>query len=73
MKEPERRGLGVLLDVALEVDFDALWKETLTTDAAATAQDVTAIFRLHAGTKAKLLLPRALGWLVGPEGLGHGG
>ena len=64
--------VGVLLRVTLEVDFHALRKEALATDGTAAANDGASVYRLHAGTKAKLLLPRAFGGLIGPFGLGHG-
>ena len=55
---------GVLLHMALEVHFDALGHEALAAKATTTAEDVTTVFSLHAGTKTKLLLAGALGWLV---------
>jgi hypothetical protein len=65
-RDPTR--LSVLLDVALEVNFHALWHETLAADAAAATKDVAAIFGLHAGAEAKLLFPGALGGLIGSFG-----
>ncbi len=65
-------GSGVLLGVALEVNFHALRQEALASGGTAAAQDVTAVCRFRAGTEAKLLFARAFGGLVGPECLGHG-
>ncbi len=68
---PAGNGSGVLLRVALEVNFHALWQETLATGTAAAGQDVATVCRLRAGAEAKLLLARTFGWLVGSECLGH--
>ena len=61
--------LGMLLHVALVVNFHTHRHETLATTGAAATQNVAAIFGLHALAETKLVFPGALGCLVGP--LGH--
>lgn len=57
--------LSVLLDVALEVDLNALRHEALAAGATAATKDVATIFGLHAGAETELLFPGALGGLIG--------
>jgi len=59
------RSLGVLLDVAFEVDLGTFWKKTLTSFLAATAEAVTTCFSAHAGAKPVLTFASALGRLEG--------
>lgn len=56
----QRLGLGV----TREVNFHALWQETLATNLAATGKNSASGLGFHASPKAVLLLARALGWLV---------
>jgi hypothetical protein len=51
--------------MACEMDLNTLRQETLASMLTTTAQDGATTFGLHAGTEAKLLFARALGWLVG--------
>lgn len=53
------------------MDFDAFWNEALAALAAATADDVLAVFGFHSGAKAELAFTGPLGRLVGPFGA-HG-
>ena len=57
--------LGVLLDVALEVDLCTLWKEALTALLATATECVTTSFGAHAGAESVLTFAGALGWLKG--------
>ena len=57
--------LGVLLDVALEVDLGTFWKKALTALLTTTAEAVTACFGAHTGAKAVLTFAGALGRLEG--------
>ncbi len=56
--------LGVLLDVALEVDLRTFWKETLAALLAAAAQCVASGLGAHACTETVLAFADSLGWLV---------
>ncbi len=62
--------LGVLLDVAFEVDFGAFGQEALAAFLAATAKAVATGFSAHAGAETVLAFASALGRL---EGAFHGG
>lgn len=57
--------LGVLLDVALEVNLSTFWKEALAALSAALAKDITACFGTHTGTETVLTFADTLGRLVG--------
>lgn len=57
--------LGVLLNVAFEVDLSTFWQEALATFLTATTQNVTAGLGAHARAESVLTLAGALGWLVG--------
>lgn len=61
-----RKGVAqrLSLGVTREVNFHALWQETLATNLAATGKNGAAGLGFHASPKAVLLLARALGWLV---------
>jgi hypothetical protein len=59
----------MLVGMTLVVYFHTFGQQALTTHSAAATQDRTAIYGLATGTKAKLTLTGALGWLVSP--LGH--
>jgi len=48
-----------------EVDFDALWQETLASALPTPGENGTPALGLHAGAKTELLLARTLGWLIG--------
>jgi hypothetical protein len=56
--------LGVLFDVALEVDFSTLRKKALASFGAAFAKDVATGFGAHAGTESVLTFADTLGRLV---------
>lgn len=52
--------LGVLLDVALEVDLGTLWKKALTTFLATATEAVTTSFGAHARAESVLAFAGAL-------------
>ena len=52
------------LGMALEMDFNALGQQPLAATLTAAGKDCPAVFGFHTGAEAKLLLARALGWLV---------
>jgi len=58
----------MLRDVALVVDFNTHWHETLAALTATAIDDVTTIGGLHSGTETELTLPGALGGLIGSFG-----
>ena len=60
--------LGVLVGVALEMDFHAFGQETPAAFLATAREDILAIGRLHALAVPELLFAGALGGLVGSEG-----
>ena len=56
--------LGVLLDVALEVNLGTLWKEAFAALSAAFAKDIAACFGANTGTETVLTFADTLGRLV---------
>lgn len=55
---------GVLLNVALEVNFSTLRKKAFATLGAAFTKDIAACFGTHAGTEAVLTFADTLGRLI---------
>lgn len=55
---------GVLLDVALEVNFSTLGKKAFASFSATFAKDIAACFGAHAGSETVLAFADTLGWLV---------
>jgi hypothetical protein len=56
--------LGVLLDVALEVNLGTFWKEAFAALGAAFAKDIATCFSAHTGTETVLTFADTLGRLV---------
>lgn len=62
--KPTLGRFGVLLDVALEVNFSTLGKKAFASFSATFAKDIAACFGAHAGSETVLAFADTLGWLV---------
>lgn len=62
--KPALSSLGVLLDVALEMDFSTLRKKAFAALGAALAKNIAACFGRHTGTETVLAFADTLGRLV---------